>query len=168
MEFYSERCQDWLEKSDRIHPDKLAMELERFKKMHEACSEENQESKEDLALTVQLLQERLTDDLNSLNDQSNVATNHSSTVVGVESFSEVVIASSETIVPSSETINVEAYVLSESPRVDDMAWDLSSLSNPENIEVETLDLDTKIARKQALLDHPSIALGVAGIKNNNR
>lgn len=167
MEFYSERCQDWLEKSDRIHPDKLAMELERFKKMHEACSEEDQESKEDLALTVQLLQERLTDDLNHLNDQSNVSASHSSTVVGAGSSSDVVVASSETIESSSET-NADAYVLSESPRVDDMTWDLSSLSNPENIEVETLDLDTKVARKQALLDHPSIALGVAGIKNNNR
>ena len=64
MEFYSERCSDWLDKNHNIHPDKLAMEIQRFENMlnqsQAASDTEQQDHIDDLQLTIQLLQERLT------------------------------------------------------------------------------------------------------------
>lgn len=136
MEFYSERCQDWLNKSQRIHPDKLAMEVERFKKMHDECNPDNTEAKDDLALTVQLLEERLHED-------------------------QLVQAD------DTASISPEAYPLSDTPNEHNAVWDLNSLTDPAGVEIEVLDLQTKAARKQALLDHPSIGLGAAVIKPKN-
>ena len=60
MEYYSERCADWLEKNNNIHPDKLNMEINRFQSLlNEAERLEDQDSFDDLQLTVQLLSERL-------------------------------------------------------------------------------------------------------------
>lgn len=143
MEFYSERCQDWLNKSQRIHPDKLVMEIERFKKMHEECRLDDIEAKEDLALTVQLLEERLDADQLDLVEKSEDAS-------------------------QDHAVTPESFKLSDTPNQQGPNWDLDSLTDPLGIETEILDTETKKARKQALLDHPSIALGVAGIKNNNR
>lgn len=63
MEFYSERCSDWLEKNKHIHPDKLTMEVQRFEKLlnenHTQNDIQQQDHIDDLHLTIQLLKERL-------------------------------------------------------------------------------------------------------------
>ena len=62
MEFYSERCNDWLEKNNNIHPKKLNMEVARFQKMlsdNESQQPIQQDHIDDLKLTLQLLNERL-------------------------------------------------------------------------------------------------------------
>lgn len=143
MEFYSERCQDWLNKSQRIHPDKLVMEVDRFKKMYDACGPDDIDAKEDLALTVQLLEERLQADQQNL------------------------VPSQESSEPSLSDLSPDAYQLSDTPKAQDLAWDLQSLTDPSDIEVEVLDTKTKTARKKALLNHPSIGLGVSGIKQRS-
>ena len=60
MEFYSERCADWLDNNPNIHPDKLSMEVKRFQSMlANAELQNNPDQIDDLQLTVQLLSERL-------------------------------------------------------------------------------------------------------------
>ncbi|NRB41101.1 MAG: hypothetical protein HRU20_21955 [Pseudomonadales bacterium] len=59
MEFYSERCSDWLEKNPNIHPNKLAMEVKRFQGMLDKTPATDADSIDDLQLTVQLLDDRI-------------------------------------------------------------------------------------------------------------
>ena len=60
MEFYSERCADWLDNNPNIHPVKLSMEVKRFQSMLATAEQQNNPDQiDDLQLTVQLLSERL-------------------------------------------------------------------------------------------------------------
>lgn len=70
MQHYSERCSDWLEKNANIHPDKIDMEIRRFRSMLENAEKQSvkdQDSLDDLLLTVQLLEERRQNYNSSLN-----------------------------------------------------------------------------------------------------
>jgi hypothetical protein len=170
MEFYSERCGDWLEKTPNIHPDKLAMEITRFQGMlaqlgadpgsdnssssgngssnNNGSSSDNDELAEDLALTIQLLEERL------------------HVVQGFLGLSE---ARPEPGLPVSTATSAlepspSAYSLSERPHDDDPSWDTSALGLTEDVQPEIIDEETRQERKTALLEIPGIALGVKGLK----
>ncbi len=73
MEFYSERCHDWLEKNDKIHPDKIRMEIKRFESLLSQAEQESlNDNIDDLSLTIQFLNERLS----SLSDVKTSITNN--------------------------------------------------------------------------------------------
>ena len=77
MEFYSERCHDWLENHVNIHPEKIQMEIKRFQ--HLLMQAEKQtltDNIDDLNLTLQFLQERLS----QLNENSSTLAKNSEVV----------------------------------------------------------------------------------------
>lgn len=138
MEFYSERCSDWLEKNNNIHPDKLMMEIHRFEKMISETSNTSEQADaiDDLQLTIQLLQERLSD-----------------------------TRSSQT--PSSEISIIDKSPLQPTIQPTTEAWDTASLTHYDKQNVEVLNKATRAQRKADILTIPGVQLGTASLKKKN-
>lgn len=137
MEHYSERCSDWLDKNHHIHPNKIEMEIKRFRNMLDLAQrqqETDQDNIEDLHLTVQLLEERLIR-LQVSPPQTDKSVNNQRTS------------------PTSSVTETAS------------TWDTSSLTQHDGSQIEVLPNDIRASRKKALLDLPGIQLGTKNLKN---
>ncbi len=150
MEFYSERCADWLEKNTNIHPKKLEMEISRFNSMLTEAETKDAESDEvdDLTLTLQLLQERLIQ-----LDPHSPALKTLAQSASVASSDEQNPGSA----PAPEALSLQTNADLASPS-EPARWDLTPL-NPVDVEPEHIDEATRRERRAELLKIPGIDLG---------
>ncbi|CAA0091587.1 Uncharacterised protein [BD1-7 clade bacterium] len=147
MEYYSERCSDWLDKNTTIHPKKLAMEIERFQKMLKdtEAQQSDTDQVDDLELTVQLLRERL------------FQIDPTGEVSGIPTTNEAPQATADAINIPNDVAAAQTATDASAPASANQ-WDLTPLV-PTDIEPEILDEATRQQRKQDILQIPGVNLG---------